>query len=226
MKDLNKDLFILILGHARSGTSLCANLLSKDSRVKIGMEINNQELSKGAINAVFPDMYNGNKVCIFEKISHADVIESIRRKSCIIGDEWNDLKIIFTKRNVVSSMVSKKFREMNKGNNFDYDEIVELYSFHEKELRKLKELLPEHFVFNFDEAILDQNIVRNMFRFVGIKYNSRYYTKYRGIKPYLYLGVGPKFIYFGREDKYLEERKNFELEIGKQCPWLLEDCRN
>ena len=41
---MNKDLFILVIGHARSGTSLCAGLLSESSEIQIGLEINNLSL--------------------------------------------------------------------------------------------------------------------------------------------------------------------------------------
>lgn len=229
MKKLNYDKFILIIGHARSGTSLCSGLLNESPEINIGLEINNLNLMRRSvwIEDIFPKEFTGNKICIFQDIFCDEIIKSIKDRKGIMHDRWKDLKIIFTKRNALDSMISKKFRGLNKGQDLEFVRIVRDYAKFENEIIKLKKYFDNHFVFDFDKAVLNSKIAKRMFEYVEIEYSDEYYTQFRGIKPYFYgKGVSPNYIQFGISGKCEKERKTFKELIESYEPWLLKNEKN
>ena len=221
---MNKDLFILVIGHARSGTSLCAGLLNESPEIKIGFEINNLRLVENGKNdkVIFSEELTGNKICILSDLCCDKLIESIEEKKVIMHDKWKKLKVIFVKRNVISSMVSKKFRELNKGKPAKFDGIVKGHAICENKIKRLKKYFKDYFIFDFDKAVFSWEYVGEMFKYVGIRYEKKYFTEFKNVKNYRYGGgVSPHFVQFGMPEKCEKDRLKFEQLIRLHEPWLL-----
>jgi len=221
---LNKKLFILVIGHARSGTSLCAGLFSESPEIKIGLEINNLSLvrKRKKLAKNFPEELTGNKICILSDLHYYRIIECVEKRREIMHDKWKELKVIFTNRNIVSSMISKKFREAGKGKLLNFDDIVMDYAICERKIIKLKKYFNDYFVFDFDKAISSWEYVGEMFEYVKVEYKRKYFTEFKNLKNYKYgVGVSPHFVQFGMPDKFKEERLKFEQLIRLHEPWLL-----
>jgi len=222
---MNKDLFVLVIGHARSGTSLCAGLLSESPEMEIGLEINNLSLTRTKRSGVgFPEELTGNKICVLSGLYHYRVIECVEEKKEIMHNKWKNLKVVFTKRNVISSMVSKKFREAGKGNNLEFSDIVMDYAICEKKIVELKKYFKDFFVFDFDKAIFSWEYAKKMFEYVGVEYDKKYFIGFTNLKNYKYgKGICPGFVQFGMPNKCEDERIKFEELTQLYEPWLLNE---
>lgn len=225
---MNKNLFTLVIGHARSGTSLCAGLLNESPEINVGFEINNLNLVDGerdrSEKKEFSENLTGNKICVFHNLNCEKMLGSIEEKKCIMHNKWNKLKIIFTKRNVISSMVSRRRRELGKGKPAGFESIVKSHALSEKKIISLKKHFGDYFVFDFDKAIFSWEYVGKMFEYINVKYEKKYFTEFKNIKNYRYGGgVSPSYVQFGMPEKCEEDRLKFEQLIRLYEPWLLNE---
>ena len=228
MKNLNRDLFILIIGHGRSGTTLCAGLLNQCPELNIALELNNNEITEENFRDSVQDSYplstdfNGNKVAIHHNLPVENFMYCLEKGLFIIHKEWKELKVIFTKRHHISTMVSRYIRIRNKGKKDSIEKVAQDYYRSEKTIKKLKFFFRDYLTFEFENAVGSELVRKSLFDHVGIKYYGIYSDMYGGQKQYRYgTEIRPENIQFGRNDLELELREKFEnyIERKKIWPW-------
>lgn len=231
-KNLRRDIFVLILGYGRTGTSLCVGLLNSTPRFNIGYEINNSDIYrdsskkklelleknlKFSINSVFPEEYNGNKI-VFSGRSDFDKFKFYYfQKVSIVGSEFLGVRVIFTERNPIDTLVSRNKRLLNKGIKTSISGLVCDYLSGMKIIKQVKEFFPNHYIFDFDKVIDTPSLSKGLFNFVGERYRERYITNYRGTGNYDHaIGVGKENVLFGRDDKFLKLRHDIKQEFVRR----------
>ncbi len=228
MKKLNRKKFVLILGHGRSGTTLCAGLLNQCPELNIGLELNNNKIIEENFQASMQGShplsadFNGNKVVIHPNLSAENFIYCLENGLFIIHKEWKELKVIFTKRHHISNMVSKYRRMRNKGKKDSVEKIAREYYRSEKTIKKLKLFFRDYLTFEFENAVNSELVRKSLYDHVGVRYYGIYSDTYGGQKQYKYgTEIRPENIQFGRNDIELELREKFEgyVERNKIWPW-------
>ena len=232
-KKIDYDKFVLVIGHGRSGTSLCVGLINSSPHMNLGYEVNNPRIhllncAKGKVafksmskrkisESRLPYKYNGNKI-VLETLSSILLIKYFHKfRTEIIHDRFRDLKVVFTKRDPISIVVSEKKRKIHKGIEVQIPDAVENYFIIEEKIKELKEYFKNYYVFDFDEAIKDPYSIKGLFDFIGEKFFYSYVLYYQGINNYSHAkGVGPKNVLYGIEDKFADLRKEVELEFNKR----------
>lgn len=229
---MREDIFILILGYGRTGTSLCAGLLDSSPNVSIGYEINNnlihstmkdEFLSKINLSEInlseFPklsDEYNGNKIVFNSSTSLQLVKFAIENRYLFMNSIGEILKVVFTDRNSVSSIVSRMKRVSSKGIYLDYRFAVDEFIVSQSLIKRMKRYFSkngiDYFIFDFD-SVLEQPIeeVSQLFEFVGEEFDENYVTNYKGSRNYADArGVSEKNVVFGRTDKFKDLRTDIK----------------
>jgi len=225
--------FILILGHGRSGTSLCANLLNQHPDLNIGLEINNSEISNlFEKNQVLPgtplkSVYNGNKIVRGFKIPYVLLWQCITEGIWIVHKEHKGFKVIFIKRSPVSTILSQYRRYQDKGGREEWTVpfLVERYKETDYVLRKLKISLREigvtYHSFDFDKAIDDELHRKWLYDFAEIKYDPWYSDTYYGAVNYIYGSIHESNSKHGGSTSFPHIRRQIEKEMIDQQvrPW-------
>ena len=222
-KDLRRDIFILVIGHGRTGTNLCAGLLNSSYNLRLGLEINNrwvhveesESLSRSSIlrKAVsHPERtisynYNGNKVVLGHR-SSSDYFKFFCEKSIyVLHDNYEELKIIFTKRHPVSTVVSQYNRLGERRPDILVDSLVDKHITTMKIVEEMKSFFIDYYIFDFDKVVEDGYLAESMFDFVGEEFFYEYVSEYRGIGNYDHaIGIHPENVLFGREDLFPDLR--------------------
>jgi len=248
---LDREKFILMIAHSRSGGTLCTGLLNKSPDLNIGGEVGNnflrQDLFKASLEGpfLFPDKFNGNKVVIHSDITEKIFIESLKKRLFIVHKNWKKLKVIFTKRDHVSTMVSQYRRLENRSrkssiqilsenslpnrglkglenSSLQIKKICEEYYASEIVIKKLKLFFRDYFTFEFENAVRFELIRKSLFDYVGVRYYGIYSDTYGGQRNYRTGNeIRPENICFGRKDLDLKLRKKFENYIHATglYPW-------
>lgn len=233
---MRTDLFILIIGYGRTGTSLCTGLLNYSPELNIGYELNNQLIyspnkekflkkyriiSNGGVQMLSYE-FNGNKIAV-NSTTFLEIIKPLlEKKTGFIHDRFDTLKVIFTRRNAVDTMVSRKKRMLDKGIDLSVKELVSDYLAGTVILSELKKFFTEKqigwYLFDFDE-ILDKDTLyfaKKLFDFVGEPFKDEYVLEYRGVKNYTHaIGVSRRNTLFGRKDKFLNLRAEIIEELAR-----------
>jgi len=216
----------MIIGHGRSGTSLCTGLLNSVPEVNIGYEINNDEIEiNGNINPKdFPVDFNGNKIAISGSSSFSRFSEFINSGAVITNKKKEDTSFIFTKRNAIDTIVSTKYRNKLKCRNFSVEELVDNYIKAEAIIDQIIEEVGLFFLFDFDAVIEDPRVCKGMFRFVNKEFLNEYVSDYTGTLNYTHAtGVKKDNAVHGRKDKYLKLRDEIRREfIRRTFDWKKE----
>lgn len=228
MKKLNRKKFILIIGHGRSGTTLCTGLLNQCPELNVGLEVNNNKIVEKNFQESLEDPYplssefNGNKVAIHHNLPIENFMYCFENGLFVIHKEWKELKVVFTKRHHISTMVSRYRRMRNKGIEDSVEKIVHQYYRSEKIIKKLKFFFRDYLTFELENAVSSELTRKSLFDYVGVRYYGIYSDTYGGKKQYSYgTEIRPENIQFGRDDLELELRKKFEnyIERKKIWPW-------
>ncbi len=227
MKELRRDIFILIIGHGRTGTSLCTGLLNSSPNINIGYEINNEWIhseEKIYLNSSLflkkvkiSDEYNGNKIAINGKSSVQRISAFLENKFCITYSNFKKLKIIFTRRQAVNTIVSKYKRVSEKRKNVLITSIIEDYVVGIEKIEELKKVFEDHYVFDFESVLEDNSRIAGLFDFVGEEFFENYVSNYKGIMNYNHaVGVNSGNVLFGKESLFPELRKKVRKILNKK----------
>lgn len=228
MKELRKDIFILIIGHGRTGTSLCTGLLNSSPNINIGYEINNQWIhSKKNIDmnsssfleniTISNKDYNGNKIALNEESSISRIKIFHKNRFCIIHSDFKELKVIFTRRQAVNTIISKYKRVSEKRGNVLVEDIIEGHSITMKKIETLKGFFKDHYVFDFESVLEDTSRIAGLFDFIGEEFHEKYVSDYKGIMNYNHaIGVSSDNVLFGKENLFPELRKKVRKILNKK----------
>jgi hypothetical protein len=209
----NKD-FILILGHGRSGTTLCASLLNMVPGVNIGLEINNNKI--GIDGFKLPYRYTGNKIVPHAHINYDYLIKAFTERKWIIHKRYKNLKVIFTERDSIEILLSQYKRQIGKIEKLTIIDMVNDFLEVERRLNILKEFFGKYYIFDFNKAVLDIEERISLFRFCGITYKKEYSDNYIGVKPYVYGSIDKKNILFGRKKIFPSLAKKISMVLEKE----------
>ena len=134
MKNLNKDLFVLVIGIAGGGTSATRGLINLSSQFNIAFEKRQDELND-TLKCVrkrmetcisFPDKFNGNKIALNRNIFEIkNLIECIEKRKLIMSDNFLRLKIVFVDRNPIDTVCSTFFKRILLGKSRKYRTLSE-----------------------------------------------------------------------------------------------------
>jgi len=217
-------MFILILGHGRSGTNLCAGLLNQVPGINIGYEQNNGKIAgldflNNVINEkirYLPNEFTGNKIVIYPEISLKNFMHCYDNGAFIFNNRMSDVRVIFTKRNFIDTVLSENVRinakrEIKQPMSY----WVERYIQADKILRKLKMFFKNYHVFDFDKALGCELHRKWLFDFVDQKYLSFYSESYKGVHNYVYGSLDRVNAIHSNKEKYVERRKEIR-EIFEQ----------
>lgn len=238
---MRKDIFILIIGYGRTGTSLCTGLLNSSPNLNLGYELNNSFIYSpkkekflngdkiGSLEdiPILSKEFNGNKIAINASTSLFLVKLFIEKKVGFIHDQFDTLKIIFTERDTVDTLVSRKKRVMDKGVDLPMKEMIRDYlmgMFMIKELKLFCEQSSiDWYVFDFD-VLLDGDTMffsQRLFGFVGEIFKGRYVLDYKGIKNYSHArGVKRENVLFGHKEKFPKLRAEIIEALSKEKEFI------
>jgi len=227
VKELRRDIFVLIIGYGRTGTSLCVGLLNGSSHFNIGYEVNNQWVhceenidlgfSSSFRKTVIPNEYNGNKIVINEKSSIQYIKAFCKNRFCIMHDNFKELKVIFTERQMVNTIISKYKRVSEKREGVLVENIAKEYIIAMKKVKKLKEVFKDHYIFNFEMVLEDNSRIAGLFDFVGEEFFESYASNYIGVGNYNHArGVNDGNVLFGRKDLFPKMRDKVRKILVKE----------
>ena len=104
---MRKDIFVLIFGNPKTGTSLCRGLLDSSPRLNMGNELNNNCIYPEEDILILSKEFNGNKVGVGERASLSRMKFLIENEVGIMHDRFDVLKVIFTKRDPINALVCR-----------------------------------------------------------------------------------------------------------------------
>jgi len=231
-----KRRFILILGHGRSGTTLCASLLNMIPDINIAFEYLNREIvgeefdagRQDRIEKSLPLSYTGNKIVIHNGLYFENIIKCYKDKSWIFHNRFDELKVIFTKRNPINVIVSEKMKLKNKTTeDISIDILVENYIFAEKMIQELKRFFLKYYVFDFEKIVMCELHRYKLFEFVGEEYLPIFSDTYKGDGEYKYGSIHSSNILFGKFGKYpysWESEILSAFDAKRFWPWQSFEC--
>jgi len=185
---MRSDLFILLFGHGRSGTSAVMGFLNLSPDINMAFEENimilqddNPKVWAGAPDFSFdhdlaqrfvPDIYNGNKIILGPYFISAErFIECVERRTLIVNHVFSKLKVLFIDRDKTDLINSIRDR---KGADTPIEWAIENWEQNEKELVKLKEHFSTNFTFDFYEFLMNTRVRREMFNFLDLDFNDEW----------------------------------------------------
>ena len=221
MNSIRKDLFILIIGHGRGGTSAVTGFLNSFPGINIGFEQNLSKLKKMKELGLFfgiPYIFNGNKI-IFSGgiIEFEDIMYYLNKKTGLIHDRFRELKVVFVNRNVVDNICSQYIRAKAggqiKNKNLTIRKTFRRWIYAHNIINRLKEHFGKDFLsFDFYEFITKRHIQEELLDWIGVSFSRKDF----GQK--LYCGIyGERFLDLDLSVFGPNHRKNLEekLEIEK-----------
>lgn len=187
MKNLNKNLFVLVIGIAGGGTTAIRGLINLSPNFDIAFEKkqNNLEDSLEAVREkmkgdTFPDHFNGNKLALNRNNSSFHVenfIECIENRKIIMHDNFLRLKIVFIDRNPVDTVCSNHFKRIIHGKvprNVNLSEAIDNWLVRKSQIDNLKEYFKDHISFDFYSIILKNNLRKELFKYLEDMYLEKY----------------------------------------------------
>jgi len=223
---LRKDLFILIFGHGRSGTTVCSTLLNMSSDFNIAYELYNNHLigekweDLREKNIVLSNEFNGNKIAVHYNLPYKNIMECINKGILIVHKNYESLKVVFVKRNSYSTIISQQKRLENKRKVFlSIECLVDRYIESEKTILKLKKSFPDYHVFNFDKAISCELHRKWLFDYIGSEYHHIYSESYVGKKNYIYGSLREKNAMFQNPNNFPDAMKEIEEAFNSRRFW-------
>ena len=226
-------IFVLVLGHARSGTSLCANLINQHPEMNVGLEINNSRLARicdkefSALPGKELDReYNGNKVVRHPLITYDAIIDCIQRGKWIIHPHYRTLKVVFIKRIPADTILSQmnRYKEKDSRKNWDARFLVDMFKSTDKVLKRLKikfnEMGIKYHTFDFDQAIANELHRKWLFDYLDLEYDPWFSDTYIGASNYIYGSIDPSMVkHKDRWHEFREERVQIRDEMARQSCW-------
>lgn len=182
---MKEDLFVLIIGIGRSGTSAVRGYLNLSPDLNIAFEENQMileddnrkvyappdkfEWGSPLSERMVPYEYNGNKIIFGKNILTAKrIAECIEREKVILHDRFKDLKIVFVTRNredTISSILSRR-----EGATKEWAE--KNWELNYAQLNSSIFLCIENSIqIDFYEFVQDEKIRRSVFDFLGVDYD-------------------------------------------------------
>jgi len=240
---MRHDLFVLILGYGRTGTSLCAGLIDASPGFVVGYELNNGLLTVNHADDVEEEAtirfledggntklsrdYNGNKIVINSGTNMNLFFYLLKNNSGFMHQRFKDLKVIFTKRDPISTLVSRKKRVIHKGIDLSVDVLVKDYLISMSSLSLIKSFVKtikgvDFYVFDFDETIANPIFhAQKMFEYLGEPFDSRFVHEYKGSHNYSHaVGVGKQNVMYGYEGRFPRLREKLQKELDyKRAEW-------
>jgi len=223
---MKRDVFVLVFGHGRSGTTVCSGLLDMSPDFNMGYEFNNNAIIEKSFKEIdemkkkLPEKYNGNKIVPHWNLSFNNIIYCINKRIIIIHKNYKYLKIIFVKRNPYSVIMSQQKRLNDKRKIYlSIEKLVNRYIISEKTILRLKKIFPNYHVFDFDKAISCELHRKWLFDFVESKYRHFYSESYVGKKNYVYGSLRKSNAMFGNPDDFPDLKKEIEDGFNKKRFW-------
>ncbi len=218
-KRIRRAKFVLVIGIARTGTNLCVSTLNQSSIFYLGNEINNIIIPSiprtgKELTVPFPRKFNGNKICIFRGIEDWHVRRCISEKILIIPKNpyrSKDLKLVFTRRNPVSSVVSSFLRTAGKNKAMSVEQCVLIYIHGIKVIRSLQKCFKHYHVYDFDKALSGDLEARKLFTFCEEEYEDRFFSDFVSMDHYNYNSLHKKNVLTGKKEyhkKLIQEAKD------------------
>jgi len=221
MNSIREDLFILIIGHGRGGTSAVAGFLNSFPGINIGFEQNLIELKEmkelGSFSGI-PYTFNGNKIILGGKIiKFEDVVYCFDKKTGLIHDRFKELKVVFVNRNVMDNICSQYVRAKNTGKsrskNLTIKKAFREWVYEHNTINRLKKYFNgNYFSFDFYEFITRRHMQKGLLNWIGISFSKKDFGKKLNCGIY-----GKKFLDLDLSVFGPNHRKNLEekLEIEK-----------
>ena len=185
---MKKNLFILLFGHGRSGTSAVRGFLSLSPDINMAFEENLMILQDdnkkiyavddgfsfdyNLAKRVLSDECNGNKIILGPHFISAErIIECIERKVVITNASFSELKVLFVNRNKKDLINSIKD---HKGSSLEW--ATDNWKQNEKELKILKDRF-DHFSFDFYKFIKGPKLREDVFKFLELDFSKSWNNK-------------------------------------------------
>ena len=215
---MREDIFILIIGHGRGGTSAVMGFFNSFPGINVGSEQNQVQVGK----KIYPELseeFNGNKIVMPDGIglSFADIVVCIENRIGLIHERFNILKLVFVTRDPIDNLCSKYVRARNSGSSkykgFTLEGFVDDWIYNTKVLNTLGVYFGKNcFGFDFYEFLEQDKIKEDLLNWVGIDYSVEDLNKKvpAGIYGDNFLSMDVMFFGPKSHEKYSEERKEIE----------------
>ena len=178
------NIFVLLIGLGRSGTSAVRGFLNLSPDINMAFEENLMILQKDnpkvwagtdfsfdhhLLQRTIPEEYNGNKIILGKYFVPAEFIaECARRKVVIFNKNFDYIKVLFVSRkkeDLIASIIERKGDK-------SADWAKENYEVNIAEMKKLKKLFPDHFGFDFYDFLKDEKVREDIFSYLDLSYSS------------------------------------------------------
>jgi len=223
---IRKEIFVLILGHGRSGTTVCTSLLNMSPDFNIGFELWNNHIAgeqpKNLVkkNIVLSDEYNGNKVIPHPEVFYESIMECIDKGLLITHKNYKILKVIFVKRNYYSTIMSQQKRiGIKQGKDIPIENLVYKYIEVERTIIRLKKAFPDYHNFDFDKAVGCELHRKWLFDYVGSEYHPIFSESYIGGHNYPYGSLKDSNTMFKDPDKFPELKDEIDKNFANKRFW-------
>jgi len=230
---MQEDIFILVFGHGRGGTSAVMGLINSFPDINMGFE-ENLALFQNPVSDSFElsHEFNGNKIILpFENyLSFSKIVSCIETKKILLHSRFEKLKPVFVIRDPIDNLCSQYIRIRDGGNpkyeKLTLDMIVDYWIENTIIMNDLINFFGEnYFGFDFYDFISQDKVKGDLLNWIGIKYSKEDLEKKVNVRIYgdNFLNMGA--MWFGPENRktHMVERKEIESllvsKIGKD--WRL-----
>lgn len=219
---MKESFFILVIGHARSGTSLTCGLLNLSPDVNIGFEENSDIL--WGISSAIPEKtklsydFNGNKISLASRyyVTSEKIIDFFKKRIVLFHDRFTDLKVIFLNRNPIDTIASNYLRRKLSGKSKDkgvtITGAVNTWIANQYVFLDLKDFFKDYIEIKFENLIFDDETKKELFQYVGCYFEEGFLNKEINVPIYGKSLITRNKLTFSH-DKYNEVKKEIADEL-------------